>query len=151
MSDQEATRPEPLQEPWAYYQRKGLSEMRPYVPGEDMGRISVSAPDMDMLNRALEHDADPGGYIARNPQNHADQWYVAQAYFDDNLEPVVKRDDKVELVKALRKIAKDAPAEPPDTYAEDKAYEAWENGYNSAHYDYGRIAHAALATVGEGE
>ena len=60
------------------YKRKGLSEMRPYVPGEDMTHISVA--DID----------DPGtdmGMVARNPQNHADQWYVARKYFDDNLEP----------------------------------------------------------------
>jgi hypothetical protein len=25
-----------------------------------------------------------GGMIARNPKNHADQWYVARAYFLDN-------------------------------------------------------------------
>jgi hypothetical protein len=26
--------------------------------------------------------------IARNPKNHADQWYVAEKYFKDNLELV---------------------------------------------------------------
>jgi len=26
--------------------------------------------------------------IARNPKNHADQWYVARQYFEDNLEIV---------------------------------------------------------------
>ena len=60
------------------YKRKGLSEMRAYVKGEDMTGISVSAtddPESDM------------GMIARNPINHADQWYVARKYFEDNLEP----------------------------------------------------------------
>lgn len=60
------------------YKRKGLSEMRPYMKGEDMSRISVSPeddPETDM------------GMVARNPKNHADQWYVAKQYFDENLEP----------------------------------------------------------------
>lgn len=63
---------------WKQYKRKGLSEMRPYVKGEDLSAISVSAeddPETDM------------GMVARNPKNHADQWYVARKYFEDNLEP----------------------------------------------------------------
>jgi len=61
------------------YRRTGLSEMRPYVSGEDLSSVSVSAednPETDM------------GMIARNPKNHADQWYVARKYFEDNLEIV---------------------------------------------------------------
>lgn len=68
---------------WQLYQRKGLSQMRPYVPGEDLSAVSVSATD------------DPPsdlGMIARNPDNHADQWYVARAYFDKNLEPASSND-----------------------------------------------------------
>lgn len=63
------------------YRRKGLSEMRPYVKGEDMTGISLSEPDKALPT--LE-----GGYIARNPKNHADQWYVAKVYFEENLEEV---------------------------------------------------------------
>ena len=59
------------------YRRKGLSEMREYIPGEDMTGISVS--DADKALDTLE-----GGMIARNPKNHADQWYVAKKYFEDN-------------------------------------------------------------------
>lgn len=62
---------------WKKYRRKGLSEMRPYVPGEDLSGISVSAVDKP------EHDF---GMIARNPLNHEDQWYVADKYFRDNFE-----------------------------------------------------------------
>ena len=62
---------------WKEYKRKGLSEMRPYVPGEDLTHISVSETDTP----------EPGGMIARNPTNHADQWYVSKAYFEENLEP----------------------------------------------------------------
>lgn len=66
-------------EDFKYYRRKGLSEMRPYVKGESLESISVSKednPETDM------------GMIARNPKNHADQWYVARKYFEDNLEEV---------------------------------------------------------------
>ena len=63
---------------WRQYKRKGLSEMRPYVLGEDLAGVSVSAQD-DPPNDM--------GMIARNPKNHADQWYVARKYFEDNLEP----------------------------------------------------------------
>lgn len=64
------------------YRRKGLSEMRPHIPGENLEGISVS--DEDRLSGCLR---TAGGMIARNPGNHADQWYVAKAYFDKNYEP----------------------------------------------------------------
>ena len=59
------------------YQRKGLSEMRPYIKGEDLSAVSVSPEDCP---------AEDMGMVARNPNNHADQWYVARQYFEDNLE-----------------------------------------------------------------
>jgi len=64
---------------WTQYRRKGVSEMRPYLPGEDLTGISVSKTDQPPV---------PGGMIARNPQNHADQWYVARHYFQENFEEV---------------------------------------------------------------
>lgn len=64
--------------PFKLYKRKGLSEMRPYVKGEDLSKISVAAVD------SPEEDM---GMVARNPVNHEDQWYVARKYFEDNLEP----------------------------------------------------------------
>lgn len=66
-------------ENYKQYRRKGLSEMRPYVKGEDLTGISVSEqdnPETDM------------GMIARNPKNHDDKWYVARKYFEENLEEV---------------------------------------------------------------
>ena len=66
-----------MEHEWKNYKRKGLSEMRPYIKGEDLSKISVSKeddPEKDM------------GMIARNPKIHADQWYVARKYFEDNLE-----------------------------------------------------------------
>ena len=62
---------------WKQYKRKDLSEMRPYILGENLTNISVNKkddPETDM------------GMVARNPKNHEDQWYVARQYFEDNLE-----------------------------------------------------------------
>lgn len=56
---------------WGQYKRKGVSEMRPWVPGFDMTRVSVSAADKE------NGSPKPGDMIARNPKNHADQWLVA--------------------------------------------------------------------------
>lgn len=66
---------------WKQYRRKGLSEMRPYVPGEDVSTVSIS--DADRKNGS----PTTGDMIARNPKHHADQWLVARKYFEDNLEP----------------------------------------------------------------
>ena len=63
---------------WKQYKRKGLSEMRPYVLGEDLTGISVAKVDNPQKDM---------GMIARNPKNHKDQWYVARKYFEENLEP----------------------------------------------------------------
>ena len=68
-------------EDYKQYRRKGFSEMRPYVLGEDLTGISVSAPDKELPT--LE-----GGMIARNPADHNDKWYVAKKYFEENLELV---------------------------------------------------------------
>ena len=62
---------------FSQFRRTGLSEMRPYVPGEDLTGVSISGEDTPAL----------GGMIARNPRNYADQWYVAEKYFAENLEP----------------------------------------------------------------
>lgn len=67
---------------WKQYRRKGFSEMRPYVQGENVGGISIS--DQDRANGSPQQ----GDMIARNPKNHDDQWLVAKKYFEDNLEEV---------------------------------------------------------------
>lgn len=66
---------------WKQYKRKGLSEMRPYISGEDISSVSISEAD--------KQNGSPreGDMIARNPKNHNDQWLVAKKYFEDNLEP----------------------------------------------------------------
>jgi len=61
---------------WKHYRKRGTTEMRPYVPGEDLSGVSVNDED-----RAEVRAERTGGMIARNSDNHADQWYVAKAYF----------------------------------------------------------------------
>ena len=61
------------------YQRTAIAEMRPYIRDESLVGISVSAVD-DPVNDM--------GMIARNPKNHADQWYVARQYFLDNFKEI---------------------------------------------------------------
>lgn len=67
---------------WNNYKRKGLSEMRPYVLGEELSGVSIS--EADKQNGSPKE----GDMIARNPKNHDDQWLVAKKYFEDNLELV---------------------------------------------------------------
>jgi hypothetical protein len=63
------------------YRRKQIAELRPYIPGEEMSGISISAEDCNAGSPKA------GDMIARNPKNHADQWLVAAKYFADNFEP----------------------------------------------------------------
>jgi len=60
------------------YRRTQIAEMRPYIPGESLDGISRSDTDTPA----------EGGMIARNPENHEDQWYVAAEYFAANFEPL---------------------------------------------------------------
>jgi len=66
------------------YRRKGFSEMRAYVEGEELNEL-VSISEADLKNGSPKL----GDMIARNPKNHDDQWLVAKAYFEENLEEVV--------------------------------------------------------------
>ena len=65
------------------YRKKGVAEMRIYAPGEDLSNVSVSNADMAEIA-----SGEPGGMIARNPNDHADQWYVAKKFFEDNYEQI---------------------------------------------------------------
>ena len=72
------------------YKRKALSEMISVIEftvnGGDFSKVSVSNPDISL--KAYDPQEFDLGYVARNPKNHADLWYVAKKYFDENLEPV---------------------------------------------------------------
>ena len=67
---------------WNEYKRKGVTEMRPHEPGEDMTGISIS--NEDILD--FKVSGGDGGMIARNPDNHHDQWFVNGAWFENNYE-----------------------------------------------------------------
>lgn len=80
------------------YRRKQIAELRPYVPGEDLGgRVSISIVDREAGSPKA------GDMIARNPKNHDDQWLVAADYFKDNFEPadVILTIDGRELAEAI--------------------------------------------------
>jgi len=62
------------------YRHKRNAELRPYVQGENMDGISVSDAD------AKAGSPKAGDMIARNPENHKDQWLVAAQYFADHFE-----------------------------------------------------------------
>ena len=61
---------------WKRFRKHGTTEMRPHMPGEELIGVSVSDADL------AEASGAGGGKIARNPDNHDDQWYVAKAYFE---------------------------------------------------------------------
>jgi len=64
------------------YRRTNLSEMRPYVEGENLIELKVSISEEDVLNGSPKI----GDMIARNPNNHKDVWLVAKQYFMENFE-----------------------------------------------------------------
>jgi hypothetical protein len=65
---------------WKQYRRTNIAEMRPYIEGEDLEGISISAPDIQNGSPKV------GDMIARNPADHNDQWLVAADYFAANFE-----------------------------------------------------------------
>jgi hypothetical protein len=71
---------------WKRYRRTADVEMRAFWMGDSLEGVSVSVPDQVWLDECVKHGHAPGGYIARNPANHADQWYVAQAYAEANFD-----------------------------------------------------------------
>jgi hypothetical protein len=71
---------------WKRYRRTAVAEMRPYVAGEDRSRISVSQPDAHLVDAMDAGVIRAEGFVARNPDNHEDQWFVAQAYAEANFD-----------------------------------------------------------------
>ena len=58
------------------YRKTAIQPMRPYIVGEDLTGVSVSAEDTPEV----------GGMIAVNPKNENDKWYVAKDFFNENYE-----------------------------------------------------------------
>lgn len=63
------------EESFKQFKRKDFAELRPYEEGEDLGDVSISAAD--------RRNGSPkkGDMIARNPDDHSDQWLVARRFF----------------------------------------------------------------------
>lgn len=60
---------------WTKFWKKGPAEARPYVEGEPLTHVTCQQPPM------------PGDWIARDPNNHDDQWLLTKAYFEAYYEP----------------------------------------------------------------
>lgn len=74
-------------EEFKQYRRKAIAELRPVTDAEVMS-ISL-APNISLSMEDKENGSPKiGDMIARNPNNHNDQWLVAAKYFEDNFEEV---------------------------------------------------------------
>jgi hypothetical protein len=62
------------------YKRISRIELRPYVLGDNLDGVSISAADK------LTGSPKEGDWIARSPNNHKDMWLVNAKYFADNYE-----------------------------------------------------------------
>lgn len=74
---------------WKKYRRTKITEMRP-VSQKEIERTymmrDVSISDTDLKNGSPKQ----GDMIARDPDNHEDQWLVSAEYFKGNFEQVVE-------------------------------------------------------------
>ena len=61
---------------WGLYRKTALQSMRPYIPGEDLTKVSVSRKDTPEL----------GGMIAQGSDNNA-LWYISKTFFEQNYKP----------------------------------------------------------------
>ena len=66
------------------YARIYVTEMRPYVFGEDLTHIQVNS---------IDNPKKDLGMVARNPQNHNDMWYISREYFKTNFK--LQKDQEV--------------------------------------------------------
>lgn len=64
------------------FRRTNIAEMKPYTPDMDMSEVSIAKED------AKAGSPKVGDMIARNPENHKDQWLVSEKYASDNFEPM---------------------------------------------------------------
>jgi hypothetical protein len=67
--------------PWTKYRKSNTQELRPYIPGEDLTGVSIAQVDKE------KGSPKPGDMIARNGNDHNDQWLVSKEYFATNYVP----------------------------------------------------------------
>lgn len=68
--------------PFKKYQKIQLQEMRPVIAGEDLTEVSISEVDRKLKREFPNIFAQ--GYIAINPKDKTDKWYVSKDFFNDN-------------------------------------------------------------------
>jgi len=70
------------------FKRLGFSEMRPVVKDEIKAGTEALRNRSIMVSKVDEKEGSPkeGDMIARNPEDHLDQWLVAKKYFEENFE-----------------------------------------------------------------
>jgi len=69
------------------YRRKAIAELRP-VALDEVGNVELLTNNGVSISQVDIDNGSPCALdmIARNPQNHYDQWLVAAQYFIDNFE-----------------------------------------------------------------
>ncbi len=65
---------------YKFYKFTGITEIRPYIEGEDISEITVSKIDTPRK----------GGMIARDFENYEDLWYISEDYFENFTEVTVE-------------------------------------------------------------
>jgi hypothetical protein len=76
------------------YKRTNIAEMRPVTNNEILDNgdallnegVSISQADLETGSPKI------GDMIARNPNNHNDQWLVAKEYFESNFKEIPGQD-----------------------------------------------------------
>lgn len=97
------------------YQKQTVTEMRPVTSDEIFNfqhhgqlvalgvhlnvTVSISEPDLENGSPKM------GDMIARNPDNHNDQWLVGQEYFEKNFYPVADLPNKLTEKDILARVA----------------------------------------------
>jgi len=72
------------------YKRKAIAELRPATAAECANASALITSGVSISKVDLENGSPKqGGMIARNPENHNDQWLVAADYFTANFEEVL--------------------------------------------------------------
>ena len=59
---------------WKAYRKTGMINARPYIQGESLEGVSVSDRD----------NPREGGWIACNPNDHLDCWFINKKFFEEN-------------------------------------------------------------------
>ncbi len=68
---------------WKTVRKAGTTEVRDYVAGEDRSKfgVNLSNDNVEELDAVDRGEALPGK-VARNPNDHTDQWYIARAFYE---------------------------------------------------------------------